>query len=151
MSVVTYFKATLRCRFCGHVGTAWIQNKLGERGATYEVGDCPGDDIQVIDFDDTCLLVRKPRPEEPVRVLFSWSCEKCDRGSLAEVVLAGGCVKSIEEIEFVPATLDRIHYIYNTLDDILQELIGESIWGDSGLREDWLHRLRSSLDEGKRW
>ena len=151
MGLVTYFKATLPCQHHHHVGTAWIDNSLGNRGATYEVGDCPGDDITLADFEDTSFRVRAPRTGEPVHILLSWTCEMCGLASFAEVVLADGCVRSIEAVELNPDTLARLHYIASRIEDMLENIIGEPLYDERGLRPDWLRRLEDALAAGNRW
>jgi len=151
MSLLTYFKATLPCSRCGHVETAWIPSGLGSRGATYEVGDCPADDIPPADFEDTSFRVRPVEPGQPVHLLLSWTCEECGLESFAELVFADGCVRSIDAVELEPRTLARLHYIADRLDDILQTVIGQPLYDESGLRADWLTRLQAALDAGRRW
>lgn len=151
MSLLTYFKTAFRCPRCGYDGTAWIDSRLGSLGATYEIGDCPGNDIPLVDFEDTSLLVRPPAANEPVRVLMSWTCEHCRLASFAEVVFFEGCVRAIDLVDLDPTTLGRIHYIAESLDDMLETIIGERLYDESGLRPDWLEKLRAALDAGKRW
>jgi hypothetical protein len=151
MALMTYFKAALPCQRCGHLGTAWVESRLGDRGATYQVGDCPGADISPSDFEDTSFRVRPPVPGDPIHVLLPWTCEKCGRGNFAEVVLADGCVRAIEAVELDSATLSRLHYIATDTEDMLQTIIGESLYDDRGVRPDWLHRLRAALAAGSRW
>lgn len=128
-----------------------IPSKLGSRGATYQVGDCPGADIPPVDFEDTSFRVRPVEPGQPVHLLLSWTCEKCGLESFAEIVFAEGCVLSIEEVELEPRTLARLHYIAERLDDMLQTIIGEPLYDESGLRPDWLARLEAALEAGRRW
>lgn len=84
-------------------------------------------------------------------MLMSWRCESCKRSSFGEVVFDGGCVRSIEQVDLDPDTLARLHYISADLEDMLETIMGERLHTDSGLRPDWLHVLRRTLDEGKRW
>jgi hypothetical protein len=151
MSTLTYFKTTLHCPRCGHDSTAWIDSKLGSLGATYKVGDCPGDDIPLVDIEDTSLLVRAPAPDEAIRVLMSWTCEHCRLSGFAEVVLHEGCVRALDLVDLDPITLGRIHYIAETTDDMLETISGQRLRDEAGLRADWLDKLREALDAGKRW
>jgi len=151
MSSLTYFNATLPCRRCSHVGTAWIPSGLGSHGATYHVGDCPGDDIPPVDFEDTSFRVQPVEPNGSIHLLLSWTCESCGAETFAEVVFADGCVRSIEAVELDPQTLSRLHYIAKRLDDMLQAIVGESLYDGPDLRPDWLARLRSALELGRRW
>jgi hypothetical protein len=151
MSLITYFKAAFHCPRCGRDSTAWVSSKLGSLGATYSVGDCPGADIPLVDFEDTSLRVRPPAANEPIRVLMSWNCEHCKLASFAEVAFFEGCVRAIDLVDLDPATLGRIHYIAESLDDMLETIIGERLYDGAGLRADWLERLRDALDAGKRW
>lgn len=149
MSLVTYFKTTLPCMHCGTVGEAWIASPLGDEGATYQVGDCPGEAFQV-DLEDSFLRVREPAAGEPVRALHRWSCSTCNMTNLAVVTLANGCVAAIEPAKLDRATLARVHHIDSMLDEVLATVIGEPIWTDSGPRPDWLPRLRAALDAHER-
>src|SRR5579872_4707307 len=151
MALITNFRTQLKCPNCGHESTAWLYSTLGQRGATYEVGDCPGDDIQPIDFDDTSFSVRRPRFGEPIHMLMSWTCENCKQSNFGEVVFEDGCVRSIRQVDLDPDTLARLHYISADLEDRLETIIGEQMYTDSGLRSDWLPVLQRALDEGKRW
>lgn len=151
MSLMTYFRNTLTCLHCKRTGTAWVRSRLGDRGATYEVGDCVGDDIPLVDIEDVSLRVRPVDVGEPIHILLSWRCEHCGLTNFAEVTLATGCVRSIEAVELDPPTLQRLHYISETVDDMLGTIIGEPLYTDAGLRSDWLSALRSALDSGKRW
>jgi hypothetical protein len=148
MSLITYFKATLPCNHGGHVGTAWIPSKLGDRGATYGVGDCPGTDIHPREFADTSFVIRTPTEGEPTRVLMSWTCETCGLESFVEVAFGQGCVLSITPCTFDLQTLDRVHYIAEDLDDVLESLIDES---PHVARADLVSKLRQALERGRRW
>jgi hypothetical protein len=147
MALLTYFKATLPCAHGGHVGTAWIPSHLGSRGATYQAGDCPGDDIPDANFASTSFSVRPVVGREPVRVLHSWTCETCRLESFVEVVFADGCVIAIEPTDLTPATLGRVHYIGEELDEMLQAIAGVSPYESA----EWLPTLRSALEAGRRW
>ncbi|HWO26264.1 MAG TPA: hypothetical protein VNO30_46370 [Kofleriaceae bacterium] len=133
------------------MGTAWLHNKLGEAGRTYEVGDCPGDDIQLVDFEETCLPVRPFESGKPIRVLLAWDCEHCRLGNLAEVVYADGCICSIEATQLTPQTLERVDCLYEDLDDIVESLIDEPVRIGPRWRPDWLRLLRAALAAGRRW
>jgi hypothetical protein len=149
--MVTYYEGTLRCTRCDTVSEVSFPSPLGDAGATYRVGDCPGDDISDIGPDDGLLLVRVPEPNAATLILHSWTCPQCGGGNVAEVGLADGCVRSIESSELTTAMLERVHFIIATVDDMIERITGESIWTDAGLREDWLAGLRAALDAGKRW
>ena len=151
MTLMTYFRDTLTCLHCKQAGTAWVRSRLGDRGATYQVGDCVGDDISLMDIEDVSLRVRPVDADEPIHILLSWRCEHCGLTNFAEVVLAADCVRSIEAVELDPPTLPRLHYISETVDDMVVTIIGEPLYTESGLRPDWLSALRSALDSGKRW
>ena len=151
MALITNFRSRFRCPRCGHDGTAWLYSTLGERGATYDVGDCPGDDILPIDFEDTSFTVRHPAANEPIHMLMSWTCENCKCSNFGEVIFEGGCVRSIRLVDLDPGTLARLHYISADLEDRLEIIIGEPLYTESGLRSDWLATLHRALDEGKRW
>jgi hypothetical protein len=151
MASITYFKAMLRCSNCGRDAIAWLYSTLGEKGSTYEVGDCPGDDIQPIDFVDTSFTVRAPGPDEPVHFLTSWTCEFCRLENFGEIVLVDGCVRSIDRAALDLATLARVHYIAETTRDMLEAIVGTPLHYNSGLRHDWLQMLRAALEAGKRW
>jgi hypothetical protein len=141
----------LPCSHCGQVGTAWVESRLGDRGATYEVGDCPKGDIPASDFEDTSFLVRQPEAGQPIHVLLPWTCENCGLGNFAEVVIADGCVRAIEAVDLDPASLARLHYIGTDVEDMLHSIVGESLYTVSGVRPDWLQRLEAALVSGKRW
>jgi hypothetical protein len=151
MALITNFRAWFRCARCGHDGTAWLYSTLGERGATYEVGDCPGDDILPIDFEDSSFTVRRPAANDPIHMLMSWTCENCKRANVGEVIFEGGCVRSIRPVDLDPSTLARLHYISADLEDRLETIIGEPLYTESGLRSDWLATLHRALDEERRW
>lgn len=151
MPPMTFFKAQLSCNRCNEVSTAWIGNKLGEVGATYEVGDCPGDDIQLIDFEDTCLAVRAPRSDEAISVFLPWTCDRCRLGNWSVVVLESGCVRSIEGAELTPTVLNRVNFVEASIGDDFEQIVGEPMWTETGVREDWRESLQSALDAGKRW
>lgn len=149
--LTTYCKAELGCRWCDRSGVAWIPSRLGDRGATYKVGDCYGDDIAAVDFEDTSLVVREPAPDEPVRVLMWWSCEHCGRSNFVEGVFANQCVQALEPVELDEQLLQRVHYISGLLREVVEDLIGEPVYSDAGLAPDWLSRLRAALAGGRRW
>jgi len=128
-----------------------MHSALGSQGATYEVGDCPGPDIPAKDFEDTSFTVRVPAPNEPVHVLMSWPCEYCQRENFAEVVLFKGCVKSIDVVNLDPQVLARLHYIMESMDEMIEPITGQPLRDASGLRPDWLASLRSALEAGRRW
>lgn len=151
MALITYFKAQQTCLRCKRSGTAWVWSKLGDRGVTYVEGDRVASDIPQEDIDDVCLKVRDPQAGEPTRILLSWDCEHCGLTNLAQVALADGCVRSIETIELTPETLDQLHYIAEGISDMLETIIGEQIYGETGVRADWLPALRKALEAGKRW
>jgi hypothetical protein len=151
MSLMTYFRNTLTCLHCKQAGTAWVRSRLGDRGATYQIGDRVDDDIPLADIEDVSLKVRSPQPDEPVHILLSWKCEHCGLTNFADVVLAGGCVRSIDAVELDPSTLARLHYISETVEDMLETLIGERLYNESGVRSDWLAALRRALEAGNRW
>lgn len=151
MSLVTYFRATLACAHGEHLGTAWIPSKLGHRGATYSVGDAFGDEIVVVDEDDCVFRVRAPAPDEPVHVLGSYTCEVCGLESFAEIVLDGGCVRSIDVVDLDPQTLERLHYIDAGLYDMLETIIGEPVHQAGQPGADWLRLLREALHAGRGW
>lgn len=150
MALITNFRARLQCPHCGREGTSWLYSTLGERGATYEVGDCPGDDILPIDFEENSFCVRRPVLVEPIHMLMSWTCEHCTLSNVAEIIFENGYVRSIGTVDLEPDTLARLHYISADLEDRLETIIGGSLYTDSGLRSDWLGALRAALDEGKR-
>jgi len=151
MSQLTYFRGPLTCLHCKQAGTAWVWSKLGDRGATYQVGDCVEGDIPLPDIEEVSLKVKPADPGEPVHILLSWKCEHCGLSNFAEVVLANGCVRSIDAVELNPATLTRLHYIAESISDMLETVIGEPLYNESGLRPDWLPALRQALDAGRRW
>jgi hypothetical protein len=128
-----------------------MHSTLGSLGATYEVGDCPGPDIPSIDFENTSFTVRTPEPNEPVHVLMSWPCKYCRRENFGEVVFAEGCVRSLEVVNLDPSTLARLHYISENIDEMIEAIIEQPLRDGSGLREDWLQKLRAALEAGKRW
>jgi hypothetical protein len=150
MALVTYFQAELPCTYCKRVGTSWIQSRLGDRGATYRVGDCPGADIPDADFEDNCLTVKPPGPAEPRHVLFSWTCEHCGLENFAEVVFQGGCILSIDRADLDLPTLERVHCIYAGLAEMIEKIIEVPLETEEGWRTDWLPRLKAALAAGKR-
>lgn len=151
MALITYFQTDFTCPNCGQHGPAVMHSKLGSEGATYRVGDCPKDDIPPVDFEDTSHVVKAPSPGEPVHVLMSWTCVHCGLESFGEVVFFEGCVRAIDLVDLDPATLARVHYISEMINDMLQTIIGERLYDERGLRADWLDKLRAALDAGKRW
>lgn len=151
MSLITYFKATLACPQCGHQGTAWMPSKLGSRGATYAVGDCPGDDIPRADIEDAGFEIHPPAEGEPVHVLLSFTCESCDRESFADIELAAGCVRSIRAVELTPESFARLHYIDEGLYDMLETIIGAPVYTAEGVRPDLVNALAEALAAGRRW
>ena len=148
---MTFFKTQLTCRWCGQPGTAWSPSRAGDRGATYQVGECFGDDIALVDLQDTSLEVRAPAPGEPIHVLHWWTCEHCGKANFVDVVLANGCVSAIEPIELDPAALTRLHYINELLREVVADLIGEPLYTSAGMRPDWLPKLSAALASGRRW
>lgn len=151
MALITYFKASLPCLRCGRVGTAWIHSHLGDKGATYQIGDDVGHDIDRVHFDDTSYLVRRPSPDEPIHVLLAWTCEHCGSSDFAEVVIAGGKVRDIRTAELTPATLERLNYIAEDVQSMIEEIMESPVYDDLGVRADWLDMLRSALEAGRRW
>lgn len=151
MALITTFRATLACLHCKYVGVAEIQSKLGSKGSTYGVGDCPSDDIILDDFYDTSLTVRAPSAQEPVHDLLSWTCTKCGFENFAEIAFFDGCVKSIDAVELDTATLHRVHFLAHSLEYMLETIIGVPLWSERGLLDDWLPRLMGALDAGRRW
>lgn len=94
MALITNFKASFRCPTYCPDGTAWLYSTLGSLGATYGFGDCPGDDIQAIDFEESAFTVRSPKPGEPIHMLMSWTCEHnmdYKHAHFGEVVFENGC------------------------------------------------------------
>jgi hypothetical protein len=148
---MTTFRAILPCPRCGSSGNASILSRLGSKGATYRIGDCPGPDIPPVDFEDTSLIVRRPDPRESTHVLMSWTCESCGLENFAEIVFADGCVRDIRGVDLDPATLSRIHYISEDLLSMLETIVGEPLTDDTGFRANWLDTLRAALLAGKRW
>jgi hypothetical protein len=104
-----------------------------------------------VDIEDVSLKVRSPEVDEPIHILLSWKCEHCGLTNFAELVLAEGNVRSIDAVDLDPSTLARLHYISETLEDMLETIIGEPLFNESGLRSDWLIALRRALDAGNRW
>ena len=121
MALITYFKTTSKCQHFGHEGTAWIPSHLGSEGATYQIGDCPRDDISTMEFADTSYLVREPSPGEPTRVLLSWTCEMCKLETFAEVVFADGCVREIKSVELNAETLAYLNFIAEDVQDMIED------------------------------
>lgn len=136
---------------CKHAEKAWVSCRLGDRGATYAVGDRVADDIPPEEIDDVCLKVKDAKPDEPVRILLASHCGHCKLTNFAQVVLADGHVRSIDTIELNPQTLAQLHYIAEDNYEMLEILIGESIYNESGIRPDWLGMLSRALDSGRRW
>lgn len=151
MALITYFKAALRCSHCGTEGTAWIDSHLGDSGATYQVGDCPTDDIHPSEFETTSYVVRRPAPGEPIHLLLAWTCEHCQATVFAEVVFADGCVTDIQTAELTPELLNRLHYIGEEVQSMIEEIMETPVYDDVGVRADWLDILRSALEAGRRW
>jgi len=151
MALITYFKASLRCPCCGTLGMAWIESHLGDRGLTYQIGDCPGADIHPSEFESTSYVVRQPSPEEPVRVLLDWTCQHCEATTFAEVMFMNGCVRDIQAVDLTPETLERVHYIGEEVQSMLEQVMDASMYDENGIRADWLENLRSALERGKRW
>ncbi len=149
--LTTYFQAELQCGSCRESGTAWIPSRLGDAGATYHVGDCHGDDILAVDFEDTSFVVRTPKPGEAIHVLMWWTCEHCGVANFAEVVFDSDCVVSIERIELDSDTLRRIHYVNELLSEVIEAIIDGSIYDEAGVRPDWLSRFEAGLAAGRRW
>ncbi len=135
MGLITYFKTTSRCPHCGRDETAWIHSHLGDSGATYQIGDCPGGDIYPLDFD----------------VLLGWTCGSCGLATFAEVVFADGCVRDIQSVELNPETLERLHYIAEDVQSMIETITATRIYDDHGVRPDWLATLRTALEAGRRW
>ena len=150
MALMTYFRARKPCPRCRHDGSVWIPSHLGSLGATYEVGDCPGDDIPIVDFEDTSFTVRPPEPGEAIHFLASWTCESCRLESLAEVTFAHGCVEAIDVVQLDPGTLERVHFIEESLEEILERLVGHSLRDQDGLSANWMSDLRTALLAGNR-
>src|SRR5262249_2510511 len=136
MSLLTYFKASQICLHCQQAGTAWVWSKLGDRGATYTVGDRVADDIPQEEIDDGCLKVKDAGPGEPVHILLSWKCEHCGRTNFAQVIIADGRVRSIETVELNPETLAQLNYIAEGIVDMLETIIGEPMYTTSDIRPD---------------
>ena len=151
MALITYFKTTSRCPHCGRDETAWIHSHLGDSGATYQIGDCPGGDIHPLDFDDTSYVVRKPSLGESIHVLLGWTCGSCGLATFAEVVFADGCVRDIQSVELTPETLERLHYIAEDVQSMIETITATRIYDDHGVSPDWLATLRTALEAGRRW
>ena len=151
MSLTTYFRASLTCLHCKQPGIAWVWSNLGDRGSTYEVGERIADDIPLEEIEDECLKVKTAEPGEALHILLSWKCAHCGLSNFARVVLHDGHVRAIEAVELNPETLATLHYIAETVVDMLETIIGERLYSESGLRPDWLAALRGALDSGKRW
>jgi hypothetical protein len=151
MAHITYFKANLKCPRCGAEGPAWIPSHLGDLGATYVVGDCPRDDIIPSEFEETSYRVRAPADGEPVHVLLGARCGNCSAASFVDVVFDDGCIRDIHPVELDPTTLDRLHYIAEDVQDMIENITGLRLYDDVGLRADWLETLRAALEAGRRW
>lgn len=151
MSLMTYFRAPLTCLHCKRAGTAWVWSKLGDLGATYQVGDRVADDIPLEEIEDLCLKVKTAESDEALNILLSWKCSHCGLSNFAKVVLRDGNVYAIEAIELNPDTLATLHYIAGTVDDMLETIIGEPLYNESEVRPDWLAALCRALEAGKRW
>ncbi len=151
MALLTCFKTTSTCPHCGREGKTEILSHLGSHGAEYKIGDCPGRDIPPVDFDDTSYLVRTPSPVEETRVLLSWTCLFCKLETFAEVSFADGCIRDIQSVELNPETLARLNYIGEDVQDMIEMIIGASVYDDAGVRPDLIEKLRSSLEAGRRW
>lgn len=146
MAELTYFRTTGSCPRCEHRGDIWVASKLGSRGATYRVGDCPGADIPLVDFEDTSLRVKTPAPDTPIHVLLSSTCESCKLENFAEVVFGDDRVAAIDLIRLDLASLERIHYIGEIVSDMLESILDASLYDANGVRPDWLDKLRAALE-----
>jgi hypothetical protein len=128
-----------------------VWSNLGDRGSTYEVGDRVADDIPLVEIEDECLKVKAAESNGALHILLSWKCTHCGLSNFAKVILRDGHVRCIEAMELNPGTLATLHYIAETVVDMLETLIGEPLYSESGLRSDWLTALRHALESGKRW
>lgn len=153
MSLITYFRANLTCLFCKRLGTAWVWSKLGDLGATYNIGDRVADDIPMEEIEDVCLKVNPASPDDALHILLSWNCTYCGLTNFAKLILQNGYVRSIEAIELNSTTLETLHYIAESIADMLETIVGESLYNkdEPEIRPDWLVSLRRALASGRRW
>lgn len=147
----TSFKAELPCSNCGQTNTAWLESQLDDRGKTYEVGDRYDDRISVADFDASCFVVKRPADGESIHAVLSWTCTNCKASNFAEVVFGEGTVTWIEEVELGFDVLDRVHYLSEDTEEMLERIAGEPLRQQGRLRPDWLARLRDGIAAGRRW
>lgn len=151
MTAMTLFRTTAMCPQCGHTGFADLESRLGDRGRTYVLGDSVEGDFALHDFEETSFVVRMPARDEPVRFLSYWICRACLGGTFAELVITHDRVHAIASLELSLAVLDRLHFISEDVEDMLQPIADGSLYTDIGLRTDWLAALRQGLEAGRRW
>lgn len=109
-----YFVAELRCPRCGFVSRAddstGMQTYIRTEPqlAWLKVGDPLEIDLSAV--NGRGYLIVQP-PEDPVRILQSWSCPSSGSINWAEVVVRDGRIESITAVPLDQSTLDRLHLL----------------------------------------
>lgn len=130
MGFFDYFTADLRCPKCGAITPAEsvdMQTKIRPepRLEDLHVGDrCEmKPDPTVAGY----LELARTRPGQPVRLVDSWSCIHCSYyPNWAEIAIRDEVIESIVPVDFDRSLLDRVHYVTDLAEDLIQELSGKS-------------------------
>src|SRR5579863_3985141 len=111
-----YLVAELRCPSCGAVAPATSETQMttalrDDASVRYlTIGDALPVDVEHARAADY-LIVREPRPGEPVNLLHTWVCPTCGTAFLwARVAVRDGVISAIESVEFDRA-IGSAHYV----------------------------------------
>lgn len=152
-----YFAAELPCPVCGEAIPVAMRTEIqyDPHGAYLRVGDrlVMGESGAA---EADYLALRSPDSSAESRLLQYWECSNCGAENWAEVTLASHLVAGIEAVPLDFATLDRAHFISETLRFVYDEITGVPLYVPADpatkngghflqLRSDWLERLRAAL------
>jgi hypothetical protein len=127
-----YLVAELPCPGCGAVARATSETDMttalrDDASMRYlTIGDELPVDVERARAADY-LIVRQPRPGEPVNLLHTWVCPMCGTAFLwARVVVRDGVISTIDPIEFDHA-IGSAHYV----DEDARWLVADRLGADS--------------------
>lgn len=141
--------ARLRCLRCGHVtpeGESVIQVRFQVRPSGQLLR--PGDRLELRDpAAGSYLTLREPGPDEPLRILDTWTCPACGAGFEWALITIRDLewLDAVESVPLTRATLARAHYVTDDLRLLYALYTGQEIAPDGTLRPDWLEVLRAAL------
>src|SRR5262245_38415627 len=125
----SYFNADLTCLNCGKTEQDSVITSIeAESGAGHWVGTQLN--VSIVDMRMSHDIVSIPHDNEPWRILEKWSCPNCRTRQWVEVILDRGLIRSIGVVPFDAATLDRIHFISELVEEFYKDTTGESIYVD---------------------